>query len=286
MSYDFAAVGAKIKGSLTTALDDNTAGMTLACWVKEADRPATPVNTYLALSVSENSNTDGRQRVNSTEGATDSYQGQSRDTGGVNGAQWAATAGEFDNTWLPIVFTVTSPTDRSVYVNAIGNTAQNGSSRDVDPCIWTTIGMNPSGSEQSSGLLAECAIWDRVLTAQEITDFLAGEPASTIAASNLRGYWPLNQDNTTQANEGLDATGDLAVTLAVYDIDHPPVSGDLSAPVNNATMPTQYIEVGTPMTPFDVTPYWTGNPAPTYSSLDLPPGIVISSAGVVSGTPT
>jgi hypothetical protein len=81
------------------------------------------------------------------------------------------------------------------------------------------------GGNDYTGLIAEVAIWNKALADAEITSYMSGEAASTIAAANLIGYWPLSADNATQSNEGLDAGGDLSVSGATFDADHPTITG-------------------------------------------------------------
>ena len=86
------------------------------------------------------------------------------------------------------------------------------------------VGQKPSGSDGTDNLLAELALWGIELSTQQKTDYLAGIAASGIAASDLAGYWPMDADNATQSNLGVDATGDLTVTSATFDADHPTIT--------------------------------------------------------------
>lgn len=221
MSYDFAAAGSKIKGQLTTAIDHDATGLTIACWIKQADSPA--ANQEI-LNIAESETVDENNHNISDRSTADQYGAESWTLSG-NSAVFTASAGEHDGNWIGIVGTFTSTILRDLYVNVIGDTATSTPLKLVDPVSWVIFGQQPGGGAQYTSLSAEGAVWNIVLTTQQITDFLAGDAASTIQAANLRGYWPLSADSGTQTNLGLDATGDLTVTNAVFDADHPTITG-------------------------------------------------------------
>jgi hypothetical protein len=124
--------------------------------------------------------------------------------------------------WASFVYRVSSATLRDFFIDDLATTVQTTISRNLtDGLKYVRLGETFAGLQDFAGRLAEVAIWDYALSDSEITSYMNGTPASSIQPSYLIGYWPLNADNSTQSNLGVDAGGDLSVTGAVYDADHP-----------------------------------------------------------------
>lgn len=127
--------------------------------------------------------------------------------------------------WVGLLGVFTSDTQRDLYVGTPANTAANATSRTVAGVMqFLRVAENLAAGGHFKGKLAEVAIWNKALNAGEIRDYLYGIKASTIGYQNLIGYWPLSAANASQANEGLDAGGALAVTGAVFDADQPNIT--------------------------------------------------------------
>ena len=92
-----------------------------------------------------------------------------------------------------------------------------------------------SANRPFDGYIAHVAIWNRVLTAQEITDLSAGSSPLTAASSGLLRYWPLTADAATQVDEA-GSGHDLTVYGATFSTDDPAV--DAAAPVLSSTAKT------------------------------------------------
>lgn len=216
MSYSFDGANDSLSGSFTSTYADP---VTLACFVKLTTHPVA-VDTFVCLGNSASS-FDDSYRIE-TGSADDAWRATSRTTGD---SQAEITAFNRDGLWTPVVGVFTSSTLRDLYVAAIGNTAQNTTTRTVaDVLQYLRVGEDLSGGRDFAGKLAEIAIWNKALDSSEITAYLGGTAASGIGAANLIGYWPLSASNATQANLGTDAGGDLTVTNATYSADHPTIS--------------------------------------------------------------
>ena len=55
---------------------------------------------------------------------------------------------------------------------------------------------------EALGYFADFAIWNAALTNEEIWRVMKGESPLRVRPGNLRGYWPLNDYETTLANAG------------------------------------------------------------------------------------
>jgi hypothetical protein len=217
MSYDFSTAGSVISGSFTSTY---TVPLTLAVWVKYTDHPA---DTDYILSLHKDTNLDEFCAI--TSGAVnDQFLSKQANSTGNDTAAYAATLGEYDGVWVPIVATFENTTTWNIFVEVIGNSGTKTASRDPGPLGEVGIGHAPNGAAHWINNIAEVAIWDGELSDANITEYMNGLAASQIDASNLIGYWPLDTNNATQSNEGTDATGDLTVTNATYDADHPSIS--------------------------------------------------------------
>jgi hypothetical protein len=217
MSYDFSPASSTISGSFTSTY---TVPLTLAVWIKYTDHPA---DTDYILSLHKDANLD-EFCVITSGGTNDQFLAIQADSTGNESAAYAAALGEYDGVWLPIVATFESTTIWNIFVEVLGNSNTRTASRDPGPLGEVKIGRAPNGLAPWNSKIAEVAIWDGELSDANITEYMNGLAASQIDASNLIGYWPLDTNNATQSNEGTDATGDLTVTNATYDADHPSIS--------------------------------------------------------------
>ena len=157
-------------------------------------------------------------RTNATD---DQFGALSRSSGGGEANANVVKAG-LDGVWFSIVCEFPSgDSDRNVFVEDVTDT--NGGDEFVGGALqFLRAGQSLSEAQEFAGRLAEFAIWDRVLTTQEITDYIDDDCTASIGSSDLIGYWSFNVNNATQPNEGVDAGGDLtAMDSAVFDSDHP-----------------------------------------------------------------
>lgn len=221
MSYSFDGANDWLRGTF-----NSTYGypITLAAWVKITDHP---VATDLAVQLGNISNSDNDSLQIRTSSTDNRWSATSVSSGG--GTATTNITQNIDNTWTPMVATFTSDSLRNFYFP--GDNAQSTATIVVGQAMqYVGIGANLADGFDFTGLIAEVAIWDKILTTQEIDDYLGGDAASGIAASDLIGYWPLDT-NGGLANEGVDTGGDLTASgNAAFNADHPTISGGSPAP--------------------------------------------------------
>jgi hypothetical protein len=220
MSYLFDAANEKMVGTLATAI---TYPITQIAAVKFATHPNT--NRWLmGLGKSPSSNS-GSVSIRLSNGNT--WTAPAFDDGGT--ADTAnASPHNYDGVWVRVLAEFLSDTSRSIYVGSIGNTDTNVQSAVITGTLDDIkIGESFAGTTDlgtDDTLVAEVAIWNAELTTQQKTDALAGNIVTGIQPSLLVGYWPMSSDSGgTIANLGTDSNGDLTVTGATFDPDHPTI---------------------------------------------------------------
>lgn len=219
MSYLFDGVDDRMAGTFTSTYADP---VTIACFVKVT---AHPIDIDYLLAVGNNQTVSDQSYRLSTPAVDNQWAAIARTTS--EGP--AIVTLNIDGVWAGLVGVFSSNTLRDLYVQTLSNTAQNITNLAVaDVLKYISVGSNFNTFANFNGRIAECAIWNIALNSTQITSYLAGTAASTIAAANLIGYWPMSSSAAPQANLGTDADGDLTVTGAVFSADHPTIT---SAPV-------------------------------------------------------
>ncbi len=146
------------------------------------------------------------------------------------------SAGEFDSVWLACVCVFASTTSRLIRYAEKDGTTQSSTADTTSIDIGTALdflrlGLDVAGGSSWPGLIAEAAVWDVALSLADFDTLKTGVVPSIVEVSACRGYWPLDESNSTQSNEGQDTAGDLTVTNATFDADHPTIISGLSIPV-------------------------------------------------------
>lgn len=112
----------------------------------------------------------------------------------TNSPASAVSSGSYTtNTWNMATAVGTSSTSRTVYLNA-ANSATHTVSRVPTTPDRVCIGFKrTAGTDQPSyeGYLAEVAIWNVTLTANELSSLYTGTKANQIRPQNLKFYMPL-----------------------------------------------------------------------------------------------
>jgi hypothetical protein len=224
MSYSFDGTNDVLTGTFTSSYASEP--LTLACWVKVVTHPIA-VDCLIQVGNSNTSQNDSQSIK--TLNVDNAWNGVS-----INGAGETDSCQvdiDIDGVWAGIVATFSSSTLRSIYIQALAN-QDDGFQESIlaDLMKYISVGSNLAGSQDfgaassNAGKLAEIAVWDAVLSDDDITSYLAGITAASIDASNLIGYWPLSASSGTQSNLGLDAGGDLTVSGATFSSDHPTIT--------------------------------------------------------------
>lgn len=215
MSYLFDANNDTATGTFTSTYADP---VTMACFVKVIAHPAI-IKTIFTLGNSSSSvDNSYTLRTNTT---VDIWDALSRST--VNG--FASATVNADGIWVGLVGVFSSDTLRNMYVKSTAFTAQDTSNIAVpDVLQFIRLGETFTGVNDFGGKIAEVAIWNSALSLTDIDAYLRQlRRASSIGPAVPIGYWPLDTNNASQANQGSDAGGTLTMSGAVYDFDHPPL---------------------------------------------------------------
>jgi hypothetical protein len=204
--YSFDGTNDRMTGTLTTTLNYP---MSMAGWIRIADHPITNKGVF---NIGANAGANQDYYAFWLGSGDNTFRCQV-DTGGSTNQAIMTKA--VDNTWAPFVCVMTSSTLRDGYFS--DQTAQSVTSNTAtNVANDIQIGESLASTLDFTGHLAYLAVWDVALSTADKNSLLAGSCASSIDASNLIGYWPLQASNATQANEGVDATGDLSVTGATF----------------------------------------------------------------------
>lgn len=229
MSYSVTAAGTTyLRGTFNSSLTIASTAISLGVWFKTS------------TSDTENSIVALHESTGSVNNAVHIYQNTGTQlsarciaysnpvAGQPTGSLGAADCGFIAAGWFPAVGVWRSTTNRQIYYGLDAAAGLLGeSTNDAGTGVGiVTLGVGATNGQKFTGLIAEVCIWNKELSSGEIASFCDGSTQpSTIGAANLVGYWPLNYDNSTQTNEGTDTAGDLTVTSATYDSDHPTFGG-------------------------------------------------------------
>jgi hypothetical protein len=112
-------------------------------------------------------------------------------------ALFSTTLAPSANTWYHLLLTVSGSQPTGIgtaYINggnSSGPTSANLGS--ATPCAVATMGnVVATGTSGFPGLIADCAMWNVVLTQSEITALANGARPINIRSASLKGWWPLD----------------------------------------------------------------------------------------------
>lgn len=226
MSYLFDAVTEKLQATFTSNYDGD---ISIAFWMRKQDWDGGSEGLcMLSVDALDNSPSKG-VTMSSTIDAVQCYERDSTSAGdwategvvadSANDAWWLIwatfadggadrTIGETDSTQFDnSVISITEGTGYNDFVIGNQDTGSNGHASD-NVCR-----------------IAELCFWNKILTNAEIDELRTGPgqgPApNNTASANVVGYWTLANDANGLLNQGSDTGGDLSVTGATADNDHP-----------------------------------------------------------------
>jgi hypothetical protein len=163
--------------------------MSFALWF---NRPSTTFATAFSIS---NTNVSNPNRNSIILSSTPNVRAFSANSGGTTTATAISTANYSTNTWHHACAIFSSNSSRTIYLDG-GNSATNTTTVNVNTgsFVATTIGgFSNSGSigQPCDGLIAEVAVWDASLTAEDARALASGMSPILIRPDVLVAYWPL-----------------------------------------------------------------------------------------------
>lgn len=224
MSWDLTGGSTWFEGSFAASYN---LPLTIGLFIKYANH--TTVDTALAFNATLNDPTDSIS-IESGPGS-DEHRGAARSTIDTFGrGAVTESAGAFDAAWVPIVVVFNSAADRTLYVDTFANSNNNTTSAPTDDLFKHLIvgARDGIGGTQAPWHVAEVFAYDGVMSDADITAFLGGAKATSLAgAANLLAYYSLDSNDTTPDDE---SAGGLGPTLArtgsgAYAADHPVITG-------------------------------------------------------------
>ena len=138
------------------------------------------------------------------------------------------SSGYSANTWHHIFGSTASSSDRSAYIDG-GSKGTNAETIAPSGIDRTTIGMSGDStpSRGMSGDIAHVAVWDVVLTDDEVATLAEGISPLRVRRDSLIAYWPINGQSPEP-----DIVGGLNLTLggAPTQSEEPPIPYSIVAP--------------------------------------------------------
>lgn len=130
--------------------------------------------------------------------------------------------------WAPWIGVSTNTDGQDVYIDdQTGHSAINVNCAGMS---FISAGETTHSTQDFAGLLAHLAIWRIALSAGNIASLRALALPSTVAASDLIGYWALTSSSGTHANQGIDSGGTLTVNGATFNADNPTMASGVTIP--------------------------------------------------------
>ena len=229
MSYDFSAAGYLD----TTFPSGRAAPISMFCWIKKADF-STDFTYAMHLTEVAGDSTPGLE-LDAATGTADRLGVTTRQSDNSIAAQFEDfAAGEFDNTWVAWLGVWTSDVLRNLRLAELNGSTQGGTDNTTDKTAgsaldYLRIGLNVTGFTQWGGLIAEPAVWSKALDSTDFDLLKSGIVPGIVQNVNCIGYWPLDTDQATHADQsGNDGPILTVQSAAAFDSDHPIVASGLS----------------------------------------------------------
>ena len=209
MAYNFSA---SHLNTTSSPVGNSLAPITMACWVK--GNPA--FNACWVTMGRSTSNTPIVGMFVGTSGVARMFvradNNVSVDSSGTSVIFGASTS------WAHTAFTNTSSA-RNLYVNGVNEATGGGNSNAVTLDLLAIGALRRTFvSDQFSGQIAECGIWNAALTADEIASLADGMTCDKVRPQSLVFYAPLVR-NLQDVRGGLTITNNNTATVA----NHPRV---------------------------------------------------------------
>ena len=168
-------------------------------------------------------------------GAADRVQCISRDAAASGAATEAFADTTYDDKWVPVIGVVTGIADRDVYIEVSANVGHDVTSRDPGSSLDSFIvGSRLDDTQFFAGLIAEVACFDTTALSTAAIDNLVdgsdaggftGPAPNTVAPGDCIGYWSLDSDQASHADESGNGGPSLAENGSVaFNADHPTIT--------------------------------------------------------------
>jgi hypothetical protein len=226
MSYDSFGDGDYLSGTFSSTYDTP---ITLVAWVKRTAAEWADTSADFIINFGD----DFADRFD----ALGIGAGQAADTVIMTAASastqdiatLAHTDGEYDDIWVPVIATFTASNDRDLYIEDTTNTQPDTTDRDEGSALDSfMVGSRLDNNQQFAGKIAEVAVFDKVLSADEINALQSmpqhGPPPNSVAPNDCIGYWSLSTDQSSHADESGNGGPALAESGTVaFNSDHPTI---------------------------------------------------------------
>ncbi len=237
MSFDFSAQNDAIAGTITAFGYPFSFG----CWVKASNW----TQENCAMNVASARLASDQCMINMGGATADEVRTEDLLSSGAVAVTYQAGVAEYDNTWVLVVAVVTGASDRDIYIDGSANTANSVATNTYGTIIDNiVIGMRAQGGFQWPGLVAEAFLYNIALSGAQVDALISspdtlsqtGIKPTAVASANLVGYWPLDTDQASHADQGPNAGPTLSVeSAAPFDTDHPTMVGNVSVTSLSAT---------------------------------------------------
>ncbi len=195
---------------------------TMACWFKSND----VTGEYYPMFVGDKDIADFFTALR-VSGAADTIVAFSHnyDAAAAQRADTSTTYGA--NTWHHACVTFAGVSSRIAYLDGGGKVEDTDTVGAMVNHDRTTIGRagDSSPAGYMDGLIAECCIWNVVLTDEEVAALAAGVHPRRIRPSALTHYWPFQNTNLTDQISGLTLVDFNTTTMST---DHPSLTSSMS----------------------------------------------------------
>lgn len=152
------------------------------------------------------------------------------DTSNNNSAQYGWSGTQHNDIWRCVAAVFASDTDRQIYINGAAETASHVGQRDFVGVRYWAIAQRSTTFNAFNGLVAECAFFNRALTAHEIDSLTLANGVGlvpwAVAPYACVGYYPLRYPRERLLDEsplGMGPAMTRADGSGSWSNDHPKI---------------------------------------------------------------